>query len=413
VGPSSVAVDIVDPNSGSPEIDEAWRRLLAQSTNPYAIYQSPDWFDNKRATKSHERLACAVVRDGAGRIGGVVPVLNSDLVLRSSLKSLTLLKSSFRVIDILGHQPLVQDDPALLNALFAELLRSFPHRNCIRFSYLPKESFCWRHVAASAEVRRAFVIHITEQRTMPYVVLEGGFKDYLVKFKSRTRNTFKRKIKYVEKRVGGSVRLQRFESKEEAGEFLRIADLVAQKSWQHAALVYSIKNDCTWRSHLEDLAERGLFRSYVLSCGDQPYAYLLGHQYGADYHFAITGFDPAIGSFSPGNILFYLIIEDLCGYRKPTRLHWGEGDQEYKWVFSNASMDLGAVLLLRRSLGNRLRHIGHRALDSGIEFVRTRWKKTREIYQRKFQAVRAKFQRQAASVPAPADGDGGDIEAPS
>jgi CelD/BcsL family acetyltransferase involved in cellulose biosynthesis len=56
------------------DVRVAWRELLTRSINPNALFQSPEWFDNKRETKPREDLLLAVLRQG-GAVTGIAPFL--------------------------------------------------------------------------------------------------------------------------------------------------------------------------------------------------------------------------------------------------------------------------------------------------------------------------------------------------
>ena len=124
------------------------------------------------------------------------------------------------------------------------------------------------------------------------------------------------------------------------------------------------------RSRLADLAARGLLRSYLLRCGDDYCAYVLGYQSCGVFHYADIAFDERFASFSPGAVLLYLLIANLIEHRPPTastrcpEVNFGIGDSGYKEQFGNWHSRESSVLLLRRTAANRLRVAAHRFLKT-------------------------------------------------
>ena len=56
----------------APLVQAAWRQSMATSTNPSVLFQSPEWFQNKRKTKGED---VRVVVESGAKIIAVAPLL--------------------------------------------------------------------------------------------------------------------------------------------------------------------------------------------------------------------------------------------------------------------------------------------------------------------------------------------------
>ena len=83
----------------APKVQEAWRRLMAASANPSALFQSPEWFQNKHKTKGEELRVAVVENDGT--ITAIVPLLlgRQEFYLRPC-------RMRFRTAQLLGGEGL-------------------------------------------------------------------------------------------------------------------------------------------------------------------------------------------------------------------------------------------------------------------------------------------------------------------
>ena len=111
-------------------------------------------------------------------------------------------------------------------------------------------------------------------------------------------------------------------------------------------------------------------RCYLLQAADKPCAFLVGYQYGDVFQSAELGFDANLSRFSPGTVLMYLLIEDLHKHRPVRLLNFGVGDATYKMRFGNISSTDRSLLLMRKSIRNRLITSGHKALDDSVRLIK-------------------------------------------
>ena len=113
-----------------------------------------------------------------------------------------------------------------------------------------------------------------------------------------------------------------------------------------------------------------MLRSYLLRCGERPCAFVLGYQHGDVYHYAEIGYDRDFTNFSPGMVLYYLLVRDLFAHRPPSTLNFGRGDADYKQRFGNVQREDVSIFLMRKTHRNRLRVGSHSAFRSFVSAAR-------------------------------------------
>jgi CelD/BcsL family acetyltransferase involved in cellulose biosynthesis len=96
----------------------------------------------------------------------------------------------------------------------------------------------------------------------------------------------------------------------------------------------------------------------------------VGYQYQGVFHYAELGYDPALAPASPGTVLLFLLIQDLCAFDRPMVLNFGMGDAEYKRRFGNRHQTDDTLLLVKPTMRNRGALLTHRAFRRMVKIVR-------------------------------------------
>jgi hypothetical protein len=93
---------------GDEELRREWARLVERSDHPYALFQSPEWFDHMVAADASRRLVVAVARDERGQIAAVVPIrLDRHALQFHVLRDLFIGTAPLLMAYIMGGQPLM------------------------------------------------------------------------------------------------------------------------------------------------------------------------------------------------------------------------------------------------------------------------------------------------------------------
>jgi len=165
--------------------------------------------------------------------------------------------------------------------------------------------------------------------------------EYWSKFSSKTRNTFRRKIKKM-----GDVDFAIVKQADQVASFLHEAHQVSLKSWQTRQLGLRVRNDQAERELFTFLAQSGALRSYLLSKQGRPIAFLIGTQFKGCFNYEEVGFDRSFADASPGQVLLLKVLEDLLADDTPEWFDFGGGDAGYKRLFATHRSESGNVWLM-------------------------------------------------------------------
>ena len=194
---------------------------------------------------------------------------------------------------------------------------------------------------------------------------------YLSKFKSKTLQTFRRKLRLLEREGGGKLDLLRVRSADDVSQFLVAAHAIAKKSWQGHLIDLKVDQPAGRQEVLESMARQGALRSYLLRSGETIIAFLVGFQLNGIFYFHEMAFDPEYERFSPGQSLLYLTVKDCFETDKPNIFHFGTGESYYKHLFANRVGEEVTIMILRNSAANRAKVTAHRLFRKSIELVKS------------------------------------------
>jgi len=172
-----------------------------------------------------------------------------------------------------------------------------------------------------------------------FIDLSGGsFAAYLSKFSAKSRNTLKRKVRRFADYSGGQIDFRCYTTSEEMLEFRRHAIAVSLVTYQRT-IGWSLPEDEEFKSRLIEDAEAGRVCGFLLMHADKPIAYAFCRTESDIISYALLGYDPSFGSFSPGTVLLYLVIERLLATDRYRIFDFGGMAADYKSFFSTGSVD--------------------------------------------------------------------------
>lgn len=349
----------VERSLGS-EMRREWNALVAASPNVYAQYASPDWIEHLQHVDGKDLLPPITVRGARGELVGVVPLMAGSYDLAFTVRDRVLLRSRVRAITVLGSQPLLPQEPAIHDRVLAAVLASAPDAECIYLHSVPTDSFFWQHIQQSPWMREQLLTYLPfGLRPFHLLELPATFEDFLSRFRAKRKYNLARQVRLLRDHLGGNLRFERIDGLEHVARFAAAAQSVVQRSWQRHLTLPETSRGMQHPRRLEDLARRGLLRSYVLYADQTPCALVLGYQFEGIFHYAEIAYDQSFRRFSPGTVLLYLLIEDLIAHRPPRMVNFGIGDAEYKRGFSNVHREDALVLLFRRRFANLVRCRSH------------------------------------------------------
>lgn len=184
--------------------------------------------------------------------------------------------------------------------------------------------------------------------------LSGGYEKYIEKFSSKTRSTFRRKIRKFSEASGGQIKWDCYHEPEHMARFYRLARDISKKTYQERLLKAGLPASDAFCSGLVERAKLGNVRGYILFLNNVPVSYLFLPIEGERAIYAFLGYDPEIAELSPGTVLHLLALEDLCRHGTVKYLDFTQGDGPHKELFGTFSVPCVDLLLLRRSFRNRM-----------------------------------------------------------
>jgi hypothetical protein len=346
-----------------------WEDLTDASGTPYAVYGSPAWISHLLEL-SDTPVRVWKLRDAAGALVGIVPVVLQDYILSFEVASRSLLRIPLKTAHVLGGLPVLPKRSDVHSRLFDAVLAEFPKCQCLHLETVPTDHWLSSFLKEDTDFRGRYVIHSPfGVRKWHTLRIEGSFEDYLRGMGGKSRSTLRRKVKQLEKRADG-LEIRRVDEPSQVPGFLEAATAISRNSWQQRVLGGRLSDDEETRRSMMDLADRRLLRSYLLVSGDAPCAFLIGYQYRGVFNSGELGYDQQFADYSPGTVLWHLLLEDLHSDPSMTLLNFGMGDAPYKGRFGNILSSDASWLVMRRSLRNRLLAGSHAAFDGSVELAK-------------------------------------------
>jgi len=361
----------------TPEYYHKWYDLSLSIENLYSFYQLPIWWQYSTKAKLRDHVLrlryggeplIAVMTDKAGKYTGVTGVFLTEYLLNFRFKNRVLTSKNISVIRLMGGQPLIIDKAAYIEFVKA-VFDNFPECDVMHIPWVPIGSECWYALLQSGDLQKIAKTYVPEKDYANHysIKLDQSFETYLNKFSKKAKYNLKRELKLLKYHANEQLSLVRIEQASDVKMFLDGAVLVSSQSWQHT-LEQQMDNSPDEIRRYERLANMGVLRCYLLKCGEITTAFVRGFQFGDMFYYSRTGYDESLKTFSPGKVLFYLMLEDLFFHRKPAQLNFQEGDCKYKSFFSNDNFPKTDILLIRRDAiirSNTLIYL-HKLFNVGI-----------------------------------------------
>ncbi|NNM34436.1 MAG: GNAT family N-acetyltransferase [Gemmatimonadetes bacterium] len=224
-------------------------------------------------------------------------------------------ETSYRLEYMLGEFPLTRLDLGALqpDRFFldlpddpGELVDLAPTRGPVVIPSLPV-----RHPLSRLAIRGGRIRYLVYRFPRHLLRFHETFDEYMKSLGSNTRYAVRKAIRKVRKQGEGACRLEEYRSPREVVPFLEAAGDISSRTYQTRVLKAGVSDDPATRRELEQRAEAGEFRSFILWLGDRPISYMLGTTRGRIYRQDHIGFDPAYYDLGPGRALHGLAVERL------------------------------------------------------------------------------------------------------
>lgn len=211
-----------------------------------------------------------------------------------------------------------------------------------------------------------FIRYAPAQYDRRYVEFQPTFDAYLQKFSSKSRSTWRRKVRKFGDQSGG-LEWRQYRSSDEIAAFYPLAEALSAKTYQEKMFGDGFAAHAGSLDELKSLAACDEVRGFLLFFKGEPAAYVLCPCDAETIFYGSLGYDPKLRTSSPGDVLLFLMIEQLHAERRFRYLDFGEGESWYKDFYSTNSLKCARVYYLRRTLKNRLALAAHQSASAATD----------------------------------------------
>lgn len=197
-----------------------------------------------------------------------------------------------------------------------------------------------------------YLRYIPSQYPRYYIDMHQSFSEYTGKFSSKTRSTLNRKVRKYAEHCGGNISWKVYKSPGEMADFFGLARAVSRISYQEKLLDAGLPDSEEFLEQMEQLAQQGCVRGFILFHQDQPVSYLYCPISNKVLIYAFLGYDPGYMNFSVGTILQWIALENLFEENAFRFFDFTEGQSEHKKLFATHSVQCANVFFLRDNLRN-------------------------------------------------------------
>jgi CelD/BcsL family acetyltransferase involved in cellulose biosynthesis len=197
-------------------------------------------------------------------------------------------------------------------------------------------------------------------RHAPYVPVEGSFDDYLKGLSKNHRKQLARRRRRLEE--AGQVTVEVQTSTRGLGSALEDFVQLESSGWKKGsgtAIASRRANRDFYAEVARWAAERGSLRLSFLALDGRPIAAELGLEEGGVLYALKGGFDPAYGSFGPGQLLTHESLARSFAAGLDSYEFLGR-DEGYKLAWTSATRERVRLRAFRPTLGGRMSREAHR-----------------------------------------------------
>jgi hypothetical protein len=346
-------VSASDP--GSPGVRLGWRELLETSDDPFALYQSPEFFDHVRERPGVlAKPSLAVRRDPHRALVAVVPLFHRMERCRFRLAlGHTYLARAIEMITIRSGRLLIRSGSESLDGLFSALRKRFPGR-AVKIENIPLDGPLYRYLHSCKNINECYFLYEEPYKERVHLIpLTSSYEQFTQKYSAKKRYNLRRQFRILEERSGGRLACRVYTSSED------VPDL--RDSYETLIRVRDgLPDNAPWKRRTEfdalrtSEAKHGFLRSYVLKDGDRPIGCMLGFLYAKTFLLIRTLHDPAYAAFSPGTALLHMVIQELIEEKGVTLINTGYGNPEHEFRSTSSVLDYTSIWLLPNTWKNRL-----------------------------------------------------------
>ncbi len=356
-----------------PDVQAAWARLLEVRQGAETLYQLPGFFRYLKETREPHEAHCdlyLIRRRHDGRIVGIVPGRETSQALCFRLGPFRVYEHDIRLYQVLGSVPLL--DPAeegLAEFVLKSLLERHPRARALLMQAVPEElGATMRADGLSGHVVQGW----RECHTVP---LPETVDAYLQKLSSKKRYNLSRQVRLLAKEAG-EVSLVRIERPDQVAMLMEGMRALPSARKMATARI---------QAKYESQARHGLLHAYLLQCGGQTVALVLGSRSNDVWHVHKICCKDEYLALSVGTSIMHLALQDTIAHFDFVSADFGYGTPNQEFRSTHVLQRRGKLLMCRRngltSMLYRLHGVQDRlneALIGHVKTLRNRLKQRRQ-----------------------------------
>jgi hypothetical protein len=300
---------------------------------------------------------------------GYAPFVLQPWRLRFRLGEITLAARPLVRLHLMGGPLLAggEDAPGPPTiALFSAVRDQLQSGQVVFLEGVPVDSTLGRLVGGTEAARLPFrALRYGAPSPRHFIRLPPSLDDYLGSLGKRTREGLRRRRRKLGSHLGDDLELRTITRAADVGAFVEAAGLVSRKTYQWHLLGLGLRDPDALRKRLEDLAEKGWTRCYLLVARGTPVAFMIGYQHRGIYHYMDVGFDPAWREHSVGTVMHLEVLEELITSDDPPEVFdFSTGTGEHKERFGTESRIEANWLLIPRGVRGRCLAAAYRTAEA-------------------------------------------------
>lgn len=373
-------------------LSEAWDALRSSLAQP-TLEQRRGWLEGEARTQEGMMIVSLAER---GETRAIAPFLLRRWRLPCRLGYTSVVSFPMTLARLCGQTFLAAEDRGTQEALIEAVARAKVPYHTLFFEGLAVDSPLRKLIDESPIVRQNFAVYCPTPPAKHWLIeLPETFAAYEASLGKKRRGQFRAGERKLSAACGAPVRIQRVTTLEDLPEYFEGVASISKVSWQGQKLGQVIEPGSPAAKRIEDFTRKKWFRGYLLRTDRDVIAFVIGFQSDGVYDYQKIGYDPKWAAFSPGNVMLYRLIEDLCTHDPAKLIDLGGGDSQYKRVFGTASFEEQNVYLMRRSAYTGIARATHGAFTAVSSAARAGLQRTGLLERAR------RVLRRGAAVPRP------------
>ena len=338
----------------STELVDKLNDMALLSKNLYRMYGSSDWL--KSINRPDNTIFLLLHKSKNSKIDNILPFINCTKVINLLNCKLITIGFNLNAAEAIGCE--ILGDISEFN--YADIVNYIFDKqdgiDCIYIKSISPETEIYSTLIESGKKinSKYFCFIESGPREFHSLSLKESFEAFLSMYSKKERYNLKRQCRLAREASGGELTLKRIASADDVEFFVTSSRQILNNSWKSNLGETDIFFSMDRCSEYSILAQNGLLRSYILLGNSEPWAFVLGYQWGGIFHYSNVAYDESRANLSPGTVLFYLMLEDLHFNNKPEILNFGIGNSFYKRRFGTEISSDCTLFIARKNIKNKL-----------------------------------------------------------